>query len=83
MKAAEETHVLVVIDAAGGRLVEAGVDGVLEVGDVEDEGGGVAVRSGTDRVDLIKLVVEEQPLHVVIDDPSLVSVLIAGGFVSL
>ena len=67
---------MVVVDAASGRLVETGVDGLFEVGDVEDEGGGVAVLSRTDSVDLIELIVEEQPLHVIIDDPSLVGVLV-------
>ena len=38
---ARETHVLVVVNGSLRGLVETGVDGRLEVADVEDVGGGV------------------------------------------
>lgn len=69
--------VLVVVDGAGRALEVAGVDGLLEVGDVEDVGGGVAVGGGADGVNLIEFVVEEEIAHGRVDDPALVAVGVA------
>lgn len=75
-------HKLVVVDGLDCSLVVAGVDGLLQVGDVEDVSGGVAVESGRLRVGalrvddtLVDLVVEEEMgLPVQVENPSLVRV---------
>jgi hypothetical protein len=74
--------VLVVVDGLAGRLVVASLLGVLEVTDVPDEGGGVAVGTGAAAVVLVVLVVEDEELLVLgVEDPALVGVggaLVAG-----
>lgn len=70
---------LIVVDRLDGGLVEAGVDGVFEGCDVEDESGGEAVVRGA-RVGLawgddafVEFVVEEEVgLPVGVEDPALV-----------
>jgi hypothetical protein len=82
------TYVLVVVDRSLGRLIETGVDGSLEVADVEDVGGGVVDETaelscgGAGLVQLVELVVEEESSHGFVDDPALVRVGVAdvGGF---
>jgi len=66
-----------VVDGLGGGLVETGVDGLLEVGNVPDVGGGAAVGGGPDLVLLVELVVEQEEGHGVIDQPALVGVGVA------
>ena len=71
---------MVVVDRGLGRLVVAGVDGRLEVADVEDVGRGVVdetadlSRGGTGLVQLIELVVEEEGGHGLVDNPALMGV---------
>ena len=65
------------VDGLGGGLVETGVDGLLEVGNVPDVGGGAAVGGGPDLVLLVELVVEQEEGHGVIDQPALVGVGVA------
>lgn len=69
--------VLVVVDGAGRALEETSVDGSFEIGDVEDVGGGVAVRGRTDLFLLVELVVEKEIFHGLIDKPALVAVGVA------
>lgn len=73
---------LVVVDGSYSRLVVSGVDGILEVGDVEDVGHWETIQSGTVGVDargvdlsLVEFIVEHQMrLPHGVDDPSLVRV---------
>jgi hypothetical protein len=73
---------LVVVDGLAGSLVVAGLLGVLEVTNIPDEGGGVAVGSGATAVVLVVLVVQDEELLVLgVENPALVGVggtLVAG-----
>jgi hypothetical protein len=66
--------VLVVVDRADGRLVGTGVLGGGEALDVKDVGGGVAIGSLAGAVHLVELVVEEEVLLFLVDQPALVGV---------
>ena len=76
--------VLVVVNALLGALVDAAEDGVGEVLDIDDVGGGVLVLSGASLLLLVELVIEQQVL-VVLGDPALVGVggTIVGGAAEL
>lgn len=68
-------HVQVVVDGLDWGLVEACVDWLFEIGDVEDVGGCAAVTSRrADAVELVELVVEEHVGHFFVGDPALVGV---------
>lgn len=77
---------LVVVDGSYSRFVVSGVDGILEVGDVEDVGHWQTIQSGTVGVDargvdlsLVEFIVEHQMgLPHGVDDPSLVRVCRSG-----
>jgi hypothetical protein len=77
------TYVLVVINRSLRRLVVAGVDGSLEVANVEDVGGGMVDETadlacgGAGLVELVEFVVEEEDGHGLVDDPALVGVGVA------
>lgn len=70
------------VDGDAGVLVVASLLGVLEVTDVPDEGGGVAVGTRAAAVNLVVLVVQDEELLVLgVEHPALVGVggtLIAG-----
>lgn len=66
--------VLVVVDGLDRRLVDSTEDGPGEVLDVDDVGGGVLVSSRASHLLLIELVIEEQVLVVIAQQPTLVGV---------
>lgn len=68
-------HVQVVVDGLDWGLVEARVDWLLEIGDIEDVCSGAAVASRrADAVELVQFVVEEHVGHFFVGDPALVGV---------
>ena len=77
------TYVLVVVDRAIRRLVVTSVNRSLQVADVKDVGGRVVNKTSdlsrrrSSLVQLVKLVVEEEEGHGLINDPTLVRVCIA------
>jgi hypothetical protein len=75
-------NVLVVVDGDAGVLVVASLLGVLEVTDVPDERGGVAVGAGAAAVNLVVLVIHDEELLVLgVENPALMGVggtLVAG-----
>lgn len=79
LEAVAVDDVLVVVDAVGLGLVEAGLLGRLEAADVPDVGHGEAVGGGLDGVELVVFVVhDEEFLPFGVEDPALVRVGGAG-----
>lgn len=66
--------VLVVVDGLGRALVDAGEDGLGQVGHVDDVSGGPLVGGRTGALLLVELVVQKQVAHVVGRQPALVGV---------
>lgn len=65
------------VNGLGGGLVDTSVDGVGQVGDGPDIGGGAAISSRPNLVHLIELVIEEKPALVLVNEPALVRVGVA------
>lgn len=66
---------LVVVDSLPGRLVVAGLLGVLKIANVPNEGGRVPVGTWAAAVNLIILIVHDEPLLILsVEHPALVSI---------
>jgi hypothetical protein len=67
--------ILIMVDTTDRRLVEAGLDWCLQVGDIPDISHREPVRSGASSVDFIQFVVEKEILLIFrVENPSLMRV---------